>query len=50
MNESEIFQNTTGRTANPYFVVYIKESEVERLVDLGVTSDQEQEQDVNQNS
>ncbi|KAI7873880.1 cysteine proteinase, partial [Lichtheimia hyalospora FSU 10163] len=47
VDENEIFQNTTGRTANPYFVVYIKESEVERLVDLGVTSDQEGEQETN---
>ena len=32
MEESEIFQNTTGSTANPYFLVYIKDSDADNLV------------------
>ncbi|KAI8147774.1 hypothetical protein BJV82DRAFT_664137 [Fennellomyces sp. T-0311] len=32
VDEAEIFQNTTGSTANPYFLVYIKDSEADALV------------------
>ncbi|KAG2225679.1 hypothetical protein INT45_012151 [Circinella minor] len=32
VEESEIFQNTTGSTANPYFLVYIKDSDADNLV------------------
>ncbi|KAI9251350.1 hypothetical protein BDA99DRAFT_521635 [Phascolomyces articulosus] len=34
VEESEIFQNTTGSTANPYFLVYIKDSQANELVQI----------------
>lgn len=33
VNESEIFQNTTGSTANPYFLVYVKADDADSLVE-----------------
>ncbi|GAB5586731.1 ubiquitin-specific protease ubp2 [Umbelopsis nana] len=32
VNESEIFKDTTGSTANPYFLVYVKASDVQKHV------------------
>ncbi|KAI9496046.1 hypothetical protein BDB00DRAFT_927094 [Zychaea mexicana] len=41
VEESEILQNTTGSTANPYFLVYIKDSDADELVQTSVPNSDE---------